>query len=124
MRIVLLALLIFFVNPVWAKWTRISESSKFVLYLDRATIQKKDSHRTVWVLHDLKKQDPEGERSIRLLHEYDCQGGRIRLLATSTHSGQMTKGSVLSKIDTPNSEWVSIPRRSCHWGSFKFVCVK
>ena len=123
MRSVLLALLILVTTPAWAKWVRISENSKFVLYLDSATIRKDGNHRTVWNLHDLKKQDPEGERSVRLQHEYDCQGGRVRLLATSTHSAQMAKGKVLTNNDTAG-EWINLPRRSAHWGSFKYACAK
>jgi hypothetical protein len=124
MRGILLALLILATTPAWAKWVRVGESAKFVLYLDPATIRKTDDHRTVWNLHDLKKQDPDGERSIRLLHEYDCKAGRVRLLAASTHSGHMAKGKVLTQNDKPGSDWINLPKYSAHWNSFKYVCAR
>jgi len=124
MRSLLLALLIAVATPVWAKWVRVGESNKFFLYQDSATIRKNGDFRTIWVLHDLKEKDSDGEKSITLKHEYDCRGGRFRLLASGYYSGKMAKGKILSRSDTPNAEWINIPRRSGHWGTFKFVCVK
>ena len=124
MRSILLALLILVAAPAWAKWVRIGDNNKFVLYLDPTTIHKNGSHRSVWNLHDLKTQDRDGERSVRLQHEYDCKEGKVRLLAASTHSGQMAKGKALTHNDTPSDDWTKLPQRSAHWSSFKYACAR
>ena len=108
MRVVITLLLLIAATPAWAEWMKVSETNVTVHYIDIRTIIYIGQMRRVWVIQDLKKRDPDGELSMRMLNEYDCAEKRWRTLSLSTHSGPMAGGRSLVSGNIP-SEWSYLP---------------
>ena len=107
MRIILMALALLAATPARAEWTEVGRTAISVFYLDYKTVRKDGNLRSAWELHDLTRRGPEGELSVRLLHEYDCHKKRSRLLTYSDYSGSMATGEIL-KTESDSERWYDI----------------
>ena len=123
MRAVLAVLWLLITVPAWAEWLKTAENEGAAQYLDPESIRKYDNLRQVWVLQDLEARNALGEKSRRILAEYDCDKGQVRSLSISHHSEAMATGNVISTIEG-HSKWVKLSSDSIGWGSLKFVCAR
>jgi hypothetical protein len=81
--------------PAWADWVKIVQHKRGnVFYIDPSSIQVVGGKRTVTELIDYKRPDIEGDRSVRVLREYDCEGARYQVLSASYYKDQMASGDV------------------------------
>ena len=87
-------------------WTRVIEvaDGEAVFYIDRTTIKRERGLVKVWELQDLRQKTPEGVRSMKLLLEFDCRGGRSRVVFGTSHAEPMAGGAPLGTDKTPG-EW-------------------
>jgi hypothetical protein len=108
-----------------AMWVPIGENSNFINYYDPATISRSGSMVTLMVLFDEKapRQSASGRSylSSKTLSEYDCQGGRWRMLSTTFHSRHMGFGEVVYR-GKKLPEWTVVPPGSIVESQWKFAC--
>jgi hypothetical protein len=87
----ILALLI--VSPwVWADWEQFEETDSATVYIDKDRIQKNAQFPTLWQLTDLKRPNPRGILSTRVLLEFDCDEKSRRTIAFTSHKSHMAEG--------------------------------
>jgi hypothetical protein len=108
MRVILTFLLLAAAAPAWAGWVKaVVTEDDDVVYIDPATIARIGTLRRVWVVQDLKNKGPRGERSRKVLWEYDCAARKYRGLSIALYSGPMASEQVLESVDTA-SVWIEI----------------
>ena len=112
-------------NPAWSAWLQMSsQDANSVTYADPDTIKIDGQLRQVAELHDFKAPDKaRGNRSTRVLSEYDCKEGRIRILQEDYFSGQMGEGKRLGGYEGP-SAWIRIAPDTRGATLLKFVCSR
>jgi hypothetical protein len=76
-----------------ADWVVVSTSGQGSMYADPSTIQRKGKTRTVWALMDLKEPTPQGNRSVRLFQEYNCEESMVRGLQSHPFQKNMGQGA-------------------------------
>jgi hypothetical protein len=108
MRIVSTLLLLMVAASACAGWVRaVVTEDDDVVYIDPATIRRIGNLRRVWVVQDLEKKGPRGERSRKVFWEYDCVARKYRGLSIASYSGPMATEQVLESVDTA-SGWIEI----------------
>jgi hypothetical protein len=121
LRLVLTVLLMVAAVPARAEWVLNGESGIASYYADPSTVRKNGNLRRVWAVIDLKRRDPSGALSYRVLFEYDCKSEEGRILSRSTHAGPMARGDVLVSGDV-GSEWHHIPPATPDEGMLRMAC--
>ncbi|MEO8134487.1 MAG: surface-adhesin E family protein [Betaproteobacteria bacterium] len=122
MLIVPTAWLMFAAAPAVADWVKVLETDIVDQYVDPATIHRDGDLRKAWRLQNLKSPTPDGQQSLRLLSEYDCKGGRMRILLGSSYTGPMATGQSLFLGAGVESEWDRVPPDSMGELVLKYVC--
>ena len=125
MRRVVPVLLLLASGPAWPGWVQMSsEGASSVMYADPDTIKVDGQLRRVVEMHDLNAPDKtRGNRSTRVLSEYDCKEARIRLLQEEYFSGQMGSGERMGGTTEP-TDWFSLAPGTRGWNLMKFVCAR
>lgn len=91
-----------------AKWQLVDDQRDALMYVDRATISRRDSMATMWTLLDYRREQTSSDKkyhSVRRQDEYDCTNRRSRLLATAWFSGKMATGKLVYTSTRSNHEW-------------------
>ena len=96
----------------------------YAVYADPVTIYRSGSIVIMWGLYDYKIATEEGTRSERRKVTYDCRQRKVRMLFVSFHSGRMSSGRILAKLDNKelNSNWEKVSSGSIIEASLKFAC--
>lgn len=125
MRRSMLVVLCLAAGPAWSGWVQMSsEDVNSVMYADPDTIKINGQIRQIVELHDFKAQDKSrGNRSTRVLSEYDCKEGRIRILQEEYFSGQMGSGERVGSFSGP-SDWFYIAPGTRGGTLLKYVCSR
>jgi len=125
MRRVMLVVLLLASSPAWSGWVQMSsEGAASIMYVDPDTIKIDGQFRQVVELHDLKAPDTaRGNRSTKVLSEYDCKEARIRLLREDHFSGQMGAGERQGGTTEP-TDWFPLAPGTRGWNLMKFVCSR
>jgi len=125
MRRVMLVVLLTVAGPAWSGWVQMSsEGASSVMYADPESIRIDGPLRRVTEVHDLKAPDKtRGNRSTKVVAEYDCKEGRIRVLQEEYFSGQMGAGERLGGNTEP-TDWFSIAPGTRGATLLKFVCSR
>lgn len=108
--------------PAAAQWVKIAETHDTVLFQAPGTLQKEGQLRRVWEVQDFKTDVfGDGVRSLRYQSEYDCVGGRFRVLTLHGFKSRMATGEAL---DVPFSvgDWVPLPVSSIASVSLAVAC--
>lgn len=96
-------LLIIVSTNAMAEWTLIGGSDSSDLYADFNSVQKNGNKVKMWILYDYKQpvKDTTGVESLSLvtLDEFDCVNVTSRALSISRYTGNMQKGTMISKSD-------------------------
>ena len=115
----------FHTSLAFAEWTRIAESKEgTVIYIDHTTLQRTDNHTTLLILLDEKSPKIiEGvtSKSAVVKLQYDCNGEKLRILAITSHAGNMGLGKITNK-DTKPKQWEAISPVSMGGASFDDAC--
>jgi len=125
MRQLMLVVLLLLSGPAWPAWLQMSsEDANSVMYADPDSVKINGQLRQIVELHDFKSQDKtRGNRSTRVVSEYDCKEARIRVLQEDYFSGQMGAGERLGGYTGP-SDWFSVAPGTRGWTLMKFVCSR
>ena len=123
MRLVLTTLLMLAATPAWAEWVKYDENERGIFYFDPATIRKDGNLRKAWESIDHKNPGESGERSARLLIEYDCKKERYRRLSGFLFSGPMVSGDILVSSSAPGA-WDYPPPGTPAETILKLVCSR
>jgi hypothetical protein len=121
----ILVVLLLAAGPAWSAWVQMSsDGASSVMYVDPDSIKIDGQRRQVVELHDLKAPDKvRGNRSTKVLSEYDCKEARIRLVQEEYLSGQMGGGERLGGSSEP-TDWFPLAPGTRGWNLLKFVCSR
>ena len=110
-----------------ADWVKAARGFNSTSYVDPATLQRSDNTATMWVLTDYENQPFDGDNlpylSVKMLMEYDCQGGRFRSLEISSFSGRMATGHK-PYTSSERGEWKTISPTNVQHKLWDMVCAK
>ena len=125
--------------PAFADWLLVSGGNDVSAYADKTTVEKSENTVKMWSLlnfttpqhsaaarEDLDKgasPEPVTYQSVRSQREYDCSGGKVRVLWFSMFSGTMATGAV-TFTDSDKGEWENIPPQSLVETLSKLACQK
>ena len=125
MRRVMIVVLLLASSLAWAGWVQMSsEGAGSIMYADPDTIKIDGQLRQVTELHDFKAPDKtRGNRSTKVVSQYDCKEGRIRILQEEYFSGQMGAGERLGGNTEP-TEWFPLAQGTRGWTLLKFACSR
>jgi hypothetical protein len=119
-KFILMLLMAVVSNNAMAEWVyyadkinntdRTTESST---YYDPSSIRKSAGLVRLWALLDFKKAIPNpgyqtnrtqspSYSSFRVLNEFDCDEGKMRVLQVTVMSGNMGNGDLVSSVENPN----------------------
>ena len=91
-------------------------------FYDPATLRKNAMTRKVWVVQDLVERHKDGELSMRVQFEFDCQAETRRALFIATYAQPMAKGDAIANTNLANNAWEPIVPDSPGEALFKTVC--
>jgi hypothetical protein len=96
-RLMLAVAALTFSASATAQWIQIGETHDTVLFHALDTLRKEGNLRRVWEIQDFKSDVfGDGVRSLRYQSEYDCMGGRLRVLYLQAFKSQMATGEALN----------------------------
>ena len=107
LRPLTVSLLFLCVSPASAEWERVTEMPESSLYISPSSITKKGNYRRFWQLSDYKKPDENGDRSARVLTEFDCKKQRVRSLKWAYFRGSMG-GREMTAWRTKPESWMPV----------------
>ncbi len=121
-RLMLAVAALTFSASATAQWVKLGETHDTVLFHALDTLRKEGNLRRVWEIQDFKADVfGDGVRSLRYQSEYDCMGGRLRVLYLQAFKSQMAIGEALN-IPFNGHDWVPVPANSIASISLKAVC--
>jgi len=120
----LLTLLIFSHQYVWADLTPVGELNSRTYFIDLESIKKDGNFRMVWVITNLPSPGKNGELSWRNKDEYDCYEERSRNRLWSEHSELLGKGATIRENSNPPPLWLRVRPESIQSKVLKIVCAK
>lgn len=94
------AALAFFQDPAAAEWVKLSETKRgksFFIESNEVTVQ--GDSRVIVELIDNKKPDRDGDRSVRVVREYDCRRVRYRVITASYYKTPMAEGEPSMSVE-------------------------
>ncbi len=94
MRLLLVLSALFFLqNPAAAEWVKISETKRGKsFFVESGEISVQGDTRVVVELIDNQRPDRDGDRSVRVLREYDCKGLRYKVINAAYYKSPMAEG--------------------------------
>lgn len=125
-KVILMMLLTVVSNSAMAELVNVGSNENTSIYVDTATIRRAGNLATMWHLTDFRianKDMGEAYLSTRDQFEYDCKEPKSRRRASSQHSSNMGKGTVVYS-DTYTSKWKPVPPDSGVEILWKFACIK
>jgi hypothetical protein len=123
MKKILALFILTVILPAQAEWIKISEAKRGnVFYVDPTTISIVDSRRVVLEMIDYKRPDRDGDKSVRINREYDCQGVRYQVQSATYHRGSMGTGEV-STSTVGTMGWTDIDPNTPARAILDYVCA-
>ena len=99
MKKTLLLLMLGAALPAYAEWVKMAEAKRGnVFYVDPTTVSIVENRRIVLEMIDYKRPDRDGDRSVRINREYDCEGARYQVQNATYHRGPMGTGDESTSI--------------------------
>jgi hypothetical protein len=123
MKKMLMLFAITFMLPARAEWVKIAEAKRGnIFYVDPSTVSIADSRRVVLEMIDYRRPDRDGDKSVRINREYDCQGARYQVQSATYHRGSMGTGDVsMSTVGTMG--WTDIDPNTPARAILDYVCA-
>lgn len=127
----LTALLLMSGGPACAEWVDIGYTegdAGYTLYVDPATIRRKENRVKMWVLFDYKLVQRVGTSSLLYLSEraqqqFDCEEELTRRIETMVFSLNMTKGNQVAS-NTDETKWQAVAPETIGLLMWKVACGK
>ena len=108
------SVLFFLHNPAAADWVKLSETKRgksFFVQSNEISVQ--GDSRVVVELIDNKKPDRDGDRSVRVVREYDCKGLRYKVINASYYKSPMAEAFFRMYDAVFKRKVVESPRQWC-----------
>lgn len=121
-RVLVIALL--FASSVWAEWSNIGENDVDTLYVDLQSLHSQGNIRKILELQDLKQRGKNGEMSVLIKSEYDCEKGTYRVMAVTTYAGPMAAGKKISTKNINSKVWIAVESAADDETVFDTVCAQ
>lgn len=129
-KVILITLLAVVSGSAMAEWVRIATTGSQTIYADTATIRKKDNRVKMWFLNDFQNiqtiqigNKPVPFMSTMMQIECDCDEEKTRILFTSLHAKNMSKGGEVTKA-TDLNDWEPVQPGSGYEVAWQFACRK
>jgi hypothetical protein len=121
-RLMLALMALTFSASAAAQWVKLGETHDTVLFHAPDTFRKAGPLRRIWEIQDFKADVfGDGVRSLLYQSEYDCMGGRLRVLYLQAFKSQMAIGEALN-VPFNGKDWVPVPENSIAAISLRAVC--
>jgi hypothetical protein len=123
----LLTLLLFVNQSVWAELTPVGEFNSRTYFIELESIKKDGNFRMVWIIANLPSPGKHGELSWRNKYEYDCYEERRRERSWSVHSEPLGQGAIIRANANPPSLWSPVrsdSKNEVNKKVLKIVCAK
>ena len=126
-KVILMIALAIVSSNAMAGWVSILKSKDGYFYADSDSIQKNGNLVSMWAMADYKIpkiiQTWKAYKSSKEQDEYDCDGGRVRKLASEAYPENMGMGKLIRR-DTAPVEWTPVASGSITELMWKFACGK
>ena len=127
----LLTLLMMSSGPAYGEWMDIAYTEGpegYTLYVDPATIRRKENLVKMWVLYDYKLVQRVGRSQLlylsdRTQQQFDCAEERARRLAYTTFSLNMAKGNVVTN-DADEGTWQPVAPGTIGLAMWNVACCQ
>ena len=123
-KVCLLSVLMVLNGSALAEWVYVTENDEVKYYIDDTSLRLNKNIRSGWGIMNFKEPLPTGEKSFRLLSEYDCKNIKTRIITLTTHSGLFATGRVMASGPTQNSPFSDVAPYSGEMEALKFICSK
>lgn len=91
--LIVFSMLMLLQGPAAADWVKISETKRGKsFFVESNEISVQGDMRVVVELVDNKRPDRDGDRSVRVVREYDCKGVRYRVKTAAYYKSPMAEG--------------------------------
>ena len=123
MKKILMLFTLTVILPAHAEWVKMAEAKRGnIFYVDPSTVSIADSRRVVLEMIDYRRADRDGDKSVRINREYDCQGARYQVQSATYHRGSMGTGEVsMSTVGTMG--WTDIDPNTPARAILDYVCA-
>ncbi len=99
-RLFVFSLLICLQSPASAEWVKVTETKRGkVFFVESNEISVRGDSRVVVELIDNKRPDRDGDKSVRVVREYDCKGVRYKVITASYYKNPMAEGEPSMSVD-------------------------
>lgn len=99
-RLLVFSALIVFQNSASAEWVKITETKRGKsFFVESNEISVQGDSRVVVELIDNKRPDRTGDRSVRVVREYDCKGVRYKVNSATYYKNPMAEGEPSLSVD-------------------------
>ena len=96
----LLSLLVLVQNPAAAEWIKLSETKRGkVFFIESNEITVQGDQRVVTELIDNKRPDRDGDKSVRVVRNYDCKEKRYRVITAAYYKSPMAEGEPSMSVE-------------------------
>jgi hypothetical protein len=123
MKKILMLFTLTVILPAHAEWVKMAEAKRGnIFYVDTSTVSIADSRRVVLEMIDYRRADRDGDKSVRINREYDCQGARYQVQSATYHRGSMGTGEIsLTTVGTMG--WTDIDPDTPARAILDYVCA-
>ena len=123
MKKILMLFTLTVILPAHAEWVKMAEAKRGnIFYVDPSTVSIADSRRVVLEMIDYRRADRDGDKSVRINREYDCQGARYQVQSATYHRGSMGTGEV-STSTVGTMGWTDIDPNTPARAILDYVCA-
>jgi len=110
------------VAPASAAWLPIATNEEASFYFNPDSIRHQIDLTSVWVIADRVAKGPDGERSVRMQYEIDCETVEYQVTYEALHAEPMARGVNLG-TEHPN-DWKSVKPGTAAELIVKKVCSR
>ncbi len=99
-RLFVFSVLLFLQSTATAEWVKITETKRGkTFFVESNEISVKGDSRVVIELIDNKRPDRDGDKSVRVVREYDCKGVRYKVITASYYKSPMAEGEPSMSVE-------------------------
>jgi hypothetical protein len=110
------------VTSAMAAWLPIATNEETSFYFNPGTIRYQIDLASVWVIADRVTKGPDGERSVRMQYEIDCEMVKYQVTYKALHAEYMARGTNLG-TEHPNA-WRAVTPGTAADLIVKKVCAR
>lgn len=110
------------VTSAAAAWLPIAKNEEASFYFNPDTIRHQVDLTSVWVIADRVTKGPDGERSVRMQYEIDCETVKYQVTYEALHAESMARGANLG-TEHPN-DWKAVTPGTAAELIVKKVCSR